>query len=90
MLGAGIDNTDHEAVRAFIRQAAGLGLSLLFIYPNSKVPADMRTPAKKKSDNKAAQEAAREAARDGGRKDWQRIEAPAGLALATSSLRLWW
>ena len=80
VLGAGIDNTDHAAVRAFIRQAADLGLNLLFIYPNSKVPADMRTPAKKKSDNKAAQEAAR----DAGRKDWQRIEAPAGLALATS------
>ena len=69
VLGSGIDNTNHEAVRAFIRQAADLGLQLLFIYPNSKVPADMRTPAAKRKDNKAAQEAAREA----GRRDWLRL-----------------
>lgn len=80
VLGAGVDNTNHDAVRAFIRQAADIGLSLLFIYPNSKVPADMRTPAKRRADDKACQEAAREA----GRRDWATVKSPAGLALATS------
>ncbi|QWY84399.1 DNA primase/helicase [Mycobacterium phage Knocker] len=80
VLGAGINNTDHDAVRAFIRSAADLGLNLLFVYPNSKVPADMRTPAKKRADDKAAQEAAK----DAGRRDWQSVKSPAGLALATS------
>ncbi|AHK12001.1 primase/helicase [Mycobacterium phage Hosp] len=80
VLGAGIDNTDHAAVRAFIRQAADLGLNILFIYPNSKVPADMRTSAKRRSDDKAAQEAAQQA----GRRDWATVKSPAGLALATS------
>lgn len=80
VLGAGIDNRDHDAVRAFIRQAADIGLSLLFIYPDSKVPADMRTPAKRRADDKASQEAARES----GRRDWATVKSPAGLALATS------
>jgi hypothetical protein len=79
VLGSGVDNTDHEAVRAFIRQAADLGLHLLFIYPDSKVPADLRTPAKKRADDKAAQEEAR----DAGRRDWQTVKSGAGLALAT-------
>ncbi|UXE04428.1 DNA primase/helicase [Mycobacterium phage Funsized] len=80
VLGSGIDNTDHDAVRGFIRAAADLGLSLLFIYPNSKVPADMRTPVARNKDDKAAQEAAKEA----GRRDWSSVRSPAGLALATS------
>jgi hypothetical protein len=80
VLGAGIDNTDHEAVRALMRQAADIGLSLLFIYPDSKVPADMRTPRQRKADDKIAQEAAREQ----GRRDWASVKSAAGLALATS------
>ncbi|UJQ86576.1 DNA primase/helicase [Mycobacterium phage PenguinLover67] len=80
VLGTGIDNTDHDAVRAFIRSAADLGLSILFIYPNSKVPADLRTPAKRRADDKAAQAAAA----DAGRKDWASVKSAAGLALATS------
>lgn len=80
VLGAGIDNTDHTAVRAFIRQAADIGLSLLFIYPGSKVPADMRTSRQRSADDKAAQAAAKEE----GRRDWQMVKSPAGLALATS------
>ena len=79
VLGSGVDNTDHEAVRAFIRQAADLGLHLLFIYPDSKVPADLRTPQKRKADDKAAQEEAQAA----GRRDWQTVKSGAGLALAT-------
>lgn len=79
VLGAGVDNRDHEAVRAFIRQAADLGLNILFIYPDSKIPADMRTPRQRTADNKAAQAAAKEA----GRRDWATVKAPAGLSLAT-------
>ncbi|QFP94673.1 DNA polymerase/primase [Mycobacterium phage LilMcDreamy] len=80
VLGSGIDNRDHDAVKAFIRQAADIGLSLLFIYPGSKVPADMRTQAQKTKDNKAAQAVAH----DAGRRDWATVKSPAGLALATS------
>lgn len=80
VLGSGIDNRDHDAVRAFVRSAADLGLSLLFIYPDSKVPADLRTPAKRNADDKAAREAAQAA----GRRDWATVKSPAGLALATS------
>ncbi|QBI96415.1 RepA-like helicase [Mycobacterium phage Donny] len=80
VLGSGVDNRDHEAVRAFIRQAADIGLHLLFVYPDSKVPADMRTPAKRRADDKAAQEAAK----DAGRRDWATVKSPAGLALATN------
>jgi hypothetical protein len=80
VLGSGIDNTDHEAVRSFVRAAADLGLSLLFILPNSKVPADLRTTVARNKDDKAAQEAAR----DAGRKDWRAIKSAGGLALATS------
>ncbi len=80
VLGSGVDNTDHDAVRTFIRSAADLGLSLLFIYPDSKVPADMRTTVARNKDDKAAQAAAKEA----GRGDWATVKSPAGLALATS------
>ena len=80
VLGSGVDNRDHDAVKAFVRSAADVGLHLLFIYPDSKVPADLRTPAKRKSDDKAAQEAAR----DAGRRDWATVKSPAGLALATN------
>ena len=80
VLGSGVDNTDHEAVRAFLRQAADLGLNLLFIYPDSKVPADLRTPQAKRKDDKLAQEEAQAA----GRRDWQTVKSARGLALATS------
>ncbi|WAB09227.1 DNA primase/polymerase/helicase [Gordonia phage LittleMunchkin] len=79
VLGSGIDNTNHEAVRSFIRAACNAGLHLILIHPGGKRPADMRTPQKKAKDTKAA----REAARDAGRTDWERVEAPSGLALAT-------
>ncbi|AXN53329.1 RepA-like helicase [Mycobacterium phage Thonko] len=80
ILGSGVNNRDPEAVKAFARQACDAGLHLLLIWPESKVPADMRTPQMKSRHNKAAQEAAREA----GRRDWQMVKAPAGLALATA------
>lgn len=67
-------------MRGFIRAAAAAGMALLFVQPGSKIPADMRTPQKRNSDDRAAREAAREA----GRPDWERVRAPAGLALATT------
>ncbi|URC18161.1 RepA-like helicase [Mycobacterium phage Zenteno07] len=81
VLGSGVDNTDHDAVKAFIRSAADIGLAVLFIYPDSKVPADLRTIQQRNKDDKAAQAEAKEA----GRKDWRRIKSPAGLALATTN-----
>ncbi|QNL30176.1 DNA primase/polymerase [Gordonia phage Mariokart] len=81
VLGSGVDNTDHVAVKSFIHQAAGIGLHLLFVVPNSKLPADLRTPGQRRADDKAA----REAARDAGRTDWERVKSPSGLALATDN-----
>lgn len=80
VLGTGIDNRNHEAVRATIRSMADLGLSVLFIYPGSKMPADLRTPRQRTADDKIAQEAAQAA----NRRDWANVKSPSGLALATS------
>ena len=80
ILGSGTDPTDHEAMRAYIRALCSHGFAVLFIQPGTKAPADMRTPQKRNADDRAAREAAREA----GRPDWERVRAPAGLALATT------
>jgi hypothetical protein len=80
LLGSGVRGTDHDAVRTFIRAACAQGLSLLFIHPGSKLPADMRTPRQRTADDKAARAAAQEA----GRPDWARVKSASGLALATS------
>lgn len=80
VLGSGVNSTDHEAVRFFLRSAADAGLSLLLIEPGSKRPFDGRTARKRTADDKAAQQAAK----DAGRRDWARVKSPAGLALATS------
>jgi hypothetical protein len=71
--------TDHERVRKYVHQLTQAGLSVLFIIPGTKVPADMRSPQRRNADDKAA----REAARDAGRRGWERVKSPAGLALAT-------
>jgi hypothetical protein len=80
VLGTGIDNTNHEAVRATIRSMADLGLNVLFIIPGTKDPADMRAPAAR---NKADREA-KEAAKDAGHRGWAKVKSPSGLSLATS------
>jgi hypothetical protein len=80
LLGSGVDPTDHTAIRAFIRAACAQGLSLLLIHPGSKLPADMRTPRQRSADDKVA----RAAAEAEGRRDWERVKSPSGLALATS------
>ena len=59
ILGSGVDSTDHEAMRSFVRAACGEGLSLLLVLPNSKQPADMRTVRQRSADDKAAREAAK-------------------------------
>jgi len=80
VLGSGVDPTDHEAMRGFVRAATSAGLALLLIQPGTKVPADMRTPQKRNADDRLAREQAREA----GRRDWERVRSPSGLALAST------
>lgn len=84
ILGSGLDNTDHHAVRGFIRAACGAGLSLLLVYPNSKLPADMRTARQRTAADKAAQLAAR----DEGRRNWATVKSPSGLALASTDAKV--
>jgi hypothetical protein len=74
------DATDHERVRKYVHALAEAGLAVLFVYPGSKAPADMRTPQKRRADDKAAQQAAF----DAGRRDWAKVRSAAGLALATT------
>lgn len=81
VLGSGVDNTNHAAVRSFINSACEAGLSVLLVIPGTKQPFDGRTPAKRKAEDKAAQLAAKEA----GRRDWSKAKSPSGLALATST-----
>ena len=81
VLGSGVDNTDHAAVRSFLNSACDAGLSVLLVIPGTKQPFDGRTPAKRKTEDKAAQVAAKEA----GRRDWSKAKSPSGLALATST-----
>lgn len=80
VLGSGVNNRDHNAVRAFIRSACDIGLALLLIWPDSKLPADMRSIQKRNRDDKLAREEAKAA----GRRDWQTVKSPSGLALASS------
>jgi hypothetical protein len=80
LLGSGVSPTDHEALRTFIRAACAQGLSLLFIHPGSKLPADLRTPRQRS----AADKAARDAAAAAGRADADRVKSASGLALATN------
>lgn len=72
--------TDHEAVRKYVHRLAEAGLAVLFVWPGSKVPADMRSPQRKSADDKAARAAAKAA----GRRGWDTVKSPAGLALATT------
>ncbi len=84
VLGSGVDNTNHDAVRAFIREACNAGLSLMLINPGSKKPFDGRTSKKRLADDKAAQEAAQQT----GRRDYARVKSASGLALATTDAQV--
>ncbi|WP_164517888.1 bifunctional DNA primase/polymerase [Mycobacterium sp. P7213] len=74
------DATGHEAVRKYVHRLAEAGLAVLFVWPGSKVPADMRSPQRRSADDKAARAAAKVA----GRRGWDTVKSPAGLALATT------
>lgn len=76
------DNRDHEAVRAYLRRLAELDLSVLFVFPDSKKPADLRAPR----DRIAADKVARDAAREAGRRDWQKVKSPSGFELASTDV----
>lgn len=80
VLGSGVDNTNHEAVRSYLKAAADAGLSLLLIIPGTKQPFDGRTTQKRAADDKAAKNLAKMS----GRADWARAKSASGLALATS------
>ncbi|MBS9532076.1 bifunctional DNA primase/polymerase [Mycolicibacillus trivialis] len=80
LLAEAPDNTDHEAVRKFMHRLAEAGCAVLMIYPDSKLPADMRTPRKRSADDKAAREAAEAA----GNRLWAKVKSAAGVALATT------
>lgn len=80
VLGSMPHNRDHVAMRAYIKSLCDIGCSVLLVMPNTKQPFDGRTSRKRNADDKAAQHVAR----DAGRRDWQRVKSPSGLALATT------
>lgn len=84
ILGAAPDNTDHPAVRAYIKELCAHGLSVLLCYPHSKRPFDGRTVRARNADDKAAAKAAQ----DAGRRDWSKVKSPSGLALASTDSKV--
>lgn len=80
VLGSGVNNTDHAAVRSFIKAACDTGLSLLLIQPGTKHPFDGRTANRRASDDEIASEKARQQ----GRPNWRDVKSESGLALATT------
>jgi hypothetical protein len=84
LLAAAPDATDYDAVRHYLRSLAAAGLHVLFVYPGSKQPCDMRTSHKRRRDD----ERARAAAQAAGQPGWSVARSPAGLALATDDTAL--
>lgn len=84
ILGAPGDNTNHEAMRAYIKALCSHGLSVLLIMPNSKRPFDGRTLRQRRAADKVAQTEAQAA----GRRDWIKAKSPGGLALATADSKV--
>ena len=80
MLGAAPDPTDHERVRAYIKELCNAGMAVLLCYPGTKKPFDGRTVRQKRAADKVAQTEAQA----NGRRDWQKAVSPSGLALATT------
>lgn len=72
--------TTEAGALAYVRALADAGMAVLLLHPGTKEPADMRSPQKRGTDDRAAREAAREA----GRPDWERARSASGLHLATS------
>lgn len=71
---------DHDGVREYLYGMAGLGCAPLLVYPASKKPADVRTPQRRSTDNRAAREAAQAA----GNPHWAKVKSAAGVHLATT------
>lgn len=72
--------TDHEAVSAFLHRLCDAGLAVMLCYPGTKKPFDGRTVQARS----AADKAARDEAKAAGRRNWESIKSPSGLALATT------
>lgn len=71
---------DHDGVRDYLHALAGLGCAPLLVYPASKKPADVRTPQKRRAEDKAAREAAQAA----GHPRPRSVRSQAGVHLATA------
>ncbi|MDY6871287.1 MAG: bifunctional DNA primase/polymerase [Actinomycetota bacterium] len=71
---------DHGGVRGYLHALAGLGCAPLLVYPASKKPADVRTPQKRRAEDKAAREAAQAA----GHRAPHAVKSQAGVHLATA------
>lgn len=72
---------DTDTIRGYARTLASTtGAHLLLVKPGSKIPADVRTPQAKTK----ARNAARDAAREAGDPRWGKVDAPAGVHLATN------
>jgi hypothetical protein len=84
ILGAHGDNSNHEAMRAYIKALCGAGMSVVLIMPGTKEPFDGRTVRKRNAADKVAKTEAQAA----GRRDWQKAKSPSGLALATSDAKV--
>lgn len=73
-------DAETARLKAYAKAATGIGLALLLIAPNSKLPVDMRTGQQKSKEDKAAKEAAKAE----GRVDWAKARSLAGAHLATT------
>lgn len=73
-------DADTATLAGWLRDGCALGLHPLFIQPGGKEPVDLRTAAERREDDGAAQDAARAA----GRRNWDKVKAPAGVHLATN------
>lgn len=77
-------DADTARLKAYAKAATGVGLALLLIAPNSKLPVDMRSSPQKRKDDAAAQDAAKAA----GRADYLKARSLAGAHLATTDATL--
>lgn len=73
-------STDPADLRPFVRAACNAGLAIMLVAPGTKIPIEPRSDVQRRKDDKAARDAA-EAAGD---PRYSKVEAPAGLHLATT------
>lgn len=71
---------DHDGVRSYLHGLAALGCAPILVYPASKKPADVRTPQKRRAEDKAARDAAQAA----GHRAPHTVKSQAGVHLATA------